>query len=236
MNAYMATGLSRDQIASMMDDETYMSPQTAMKNGFATEILYDNQDQAQNSISNFAFSRLAIQNAANDSMKNLFEVIKKCADSDNPQNKEESEVAINTLDDLKKEKPELFNQLQSQIKNDAVTAERARITALDALDDPKNAALHEIIADAKANGKTAADIQNVVDIVKKHAPAEDKADPDVVDGQDFMKKAISDSQNSGADNVRGTGGKEAQDKQDDAAAINFMAGVINKKNGRQKNG
>jgi len=41
MNAYqMKTGRSRAKLAAMMDDETYMSAKTAMKEGFATGMLY----------------------------------------------------------------------------------------------------------------------------------------------------------------------------------------------------
>ncbi|WP_094607741.1 ATP-dependent Clp protease proteolytic subunit [Sporomusa silvacetica DSM 10669] len=240
VNAYqIATKLDRNKIASMMDDETYMSAKTAIKEGFATEIHMpvDSQGEKAEPIMNFSFNRLAIQNAANDSMKNFFEVAKKFGSSQEPpmkpaankqKNKEDTEMEINSVEDLKKEKPDLVNQ----VVNDAVTSERARITALDALDDPKNAAVHEIIIDAKAAGKTAEDVQKYVDIAKKHIPVDKPADP----AQDFMTKAIIDNKASGVDGALATGANNtgADDKQKDAEDISFMASVINKKNGRVK--
>lgn len=80
MNAYqLKTGKSRNKISSMMDDETYMSAKTAMKEGFADSMLYTgNSDKADESqeASNFAFSRHAVLNSANESIKRLFALAK----------------------------------------------------------------------------------------------------------------------------------------------------------------
>lgn len=67
INAYvLKTGRSRSKISSMMDDETWMSANVAVKEGFADGILYtDNQsDKPTDSVFNLAFNRLAIQNSA----------------------------------------------------------------------------------------------------------------------------------------------------------------------------
>ena len=223
INAYqLKTGKSRTKISQMMDDETWMSAKTAKTEGFIDSVLYSG-DTTEPAIENsFMFSRLAIQNSAASSMRRII-------DQQKSVNKEEGEeVEINTIEDLQREKPDLINQ----VVQSTITQERGRIAALDALDDPQNPAIHDLIADAKASGKTADDIQPVVDIVKKHsatlnAVAENNA------GQQFLAGMIADNKASGVDGARATGGGQADSGQKDAAAINFMANVINKKNGRE---
>jgi ATP-dependent Clp protease protease subunit len=224
INAYqMKTGKSRSKISQMMDNETWMSAKTAKSEGFVDDILYSGNESEQPIENSFMLSHLAIQNSASASMRNFIEQYRETM-----KDEEETEVAINSVEDLQKEKPDLVNQ----VVQDAVKVERERITSLDALDDPQNPAVHDLIADAKKTGKSAADIQTVVDIVKKHSPdnaaaAENKA------GQQFLAGMISDNKNSGVDGAKATGsGKQADDKQKDAAELSFMAGVINKKNGR----
>lgn len=74
INAYSSkTNRSRNQISAMMDDETYMSANSAIKQGFADGILYDDDSNTKN-VMNFEFNRYAIQNSANESMKRLFAV------------------------------------------------------------------------------------------------------------------------------------------------------------------
>ena len=76
MNAYqLKTGKTRAKISQMMDDETYMDARTAIKNGFADSMLYDNKDIPEE-IANFAFSRAAIVNCEKDSIKRLFAITK----------------------------------------------------------------------------------------------------------------------------------------------------------------
>ncbi|MDT8717610.1 Clp protease ClpP [Clostridium sp. 19966] len=72
INAYQAkTNMSRNKISAMMDDETYMSANTALKKGFADGILY--QDEENQDVLNFSFDRFAIQNSANVAAKRYFD-------------------------------------------------------------------------------------------------------------------------------------------------------------------
>lgn len=69
VNAYQAkTGKSRSKISALMDDETYLSAQKAVKNGFADGILYQN-DESKTPVADFAFNRYAIVNSAKASMQ-----------------------------------------------------------------------------------------------------------------------------------------------------------------------
>lgn len=223
INAYqLKTKKSSGEISQMMDNETWLSAQMAKENGFVDEILYSSAEPAAKVENSFMLSRLAIQNSASASMRNFIEEYR----SKLQEKGEESEVPINTLEDLKEEKPDLVKQLQQE----AINNERARITALDALDDPQNAALHEIINDAKQSGKTAEEIKNVVDIVKKHAPA--AVDFDTLTAHNHFEKVILDNLASGVNNVKGMGSDKTLDvKQKDAADIAFMASIMNKKMG-----
>jgi len=74
INAYMAkTGKTKEEISSMMDDESWMSANVAVKEGFADDVLYQsvNKTETEN-VMNFAFNRLSIQNSVNESIKHFF--------------------------------------------------------------------------------------------------------------------------------------------------------------------
>lgn len=72
INAYaLKTGRSRSKISSMMDDETWMSANVAVKEGFADGILYTDNKSNNDDIMNFAFDRFAIVNSASKTFKQL---------------------------------------------------------------------------------------------------------------------------------------------------------------------
>lgn len=71
INAYqLKTNKSRNKIASMMDDETWMSARTAVKEGFADSMLYS---EAPASDPLLDFNRHAIINSASESMRKAVE-------------------------------------------------------------------------------------------------------------------------------------------------------------------
>ena len=100
VNAYqLKSGRSRNKISEMMDDETWMDVNTAIKNGFADEMLYaDKKDdgEPQNKAMNFCFNRLSIQNCANSSMKKLME-IEKMKNKQNPESGNEVPEGIKNI-------------------------------------------------------------------------------------------------------------------------------------------
>lgn len=79
INAYvLKTNRSRNKISQMMDDETYMSANQAVKEGFADGILYQDSNEGTNGIqNNFSFNRLAIVNSANQSIRHAVELFNK---------------------------------------------------------------------------------------------------------------------------------------------------------------
>ncbi|ABI36822.1 putative Clp peptidase [Geobacillus virus E2] len=76
VNAYaLKTGRSRSKISQMMDDETWMSANVAVKEGFADGILYQEDKPQVADVA--AFSRLAIVNSANRSMQDIMKIVSK---------------------------------------------------------------------------------------------------------------------------------------------------------------
>lgn len=96
INAYVnKTGKSKSKISAMMDDETWMSANVAVKQGFADNILY--QDESIENVADFAFNRFEIQNSANESIKKLINFEK--AHNKKSQNKiSEKEKLLMELD------------------------------------------------------------------------------------------------------------------------------------------
>jgi ATP-dependent Clp protease protease subunit len=69
MNSYqLKTGKKREEISALMDNETYMSATTAIKEKFADGMLYGDIADVQNSI---AFSRSGILNSTNEAIKRI---------------------------------------------------------------------------------------------------------------------------------------------------------------------
>ncbi|MBP2655882.1 MAG: clpP1 [Firmicutes bacterium] len=225
--------LDDKKLSKLMNEETWMTAETAKQYGFADEVT--GSSDAVNMVMDGSF--LVVNSVKHDvsrlkntgQLKQLINMVPPRMENREP--KEEKEMPINTIDDLKKEKPELVNQ----VVDDAVQTERARIAALDALNDPQNAAIHDLVDDAKKTGKTVDEIKTAVDIVKKHSSDMINA-AEIATAQAALKAAIVDNKGSGIDGAvaTGTNNKDADNKQKDAADINFMASVINKKNGRVK--
>ena len=73
VNAYqLSSGRSRAKISSLMDDETYMSAKTAIKEGFATGMLYT-ETQAEPIDNAMMFSRISIQNSVSENMRHFID-------------------------------------------------------------------------------------------------------------------------------------------------------------------
>jgi len=79
INAYQAkTGLSRNKISRMMDEETWMSARKAMAEGFADGMLYTEAQSDDEPVQNaYSFSRLAIQNSIDGVMRRFLEQYQK---------------------------------------------------------------------------------------------------------------------------------------------------------------
>jgi ATP-dependent Clp protease, protease subunit len=83
VNAYaLKTGRSRSKISQMMDDETWMSANVAVREGFADGILYQDQPVAVENMKHISFNRLAVVNSASQSIRHAVELLNKQREQD----------------------------------------------------------------------------------------------------------------------------------------------------------
>lgn len=237
INAYqLGTGKSRAKISSMMDNETYMSAKTAIKEGYATEMLYvkaeaETKDRIEDNIFNFGFNRLAIQNAAGDSMKKFFELAKNIQTQDDSQppapgsqkadesikDKEGDLPMYNTMDELKEACPDLVKQIQDVAREEGKKEERIRIKDIEKISqninpDLVNKAKFEEPKDAKELAFEALQADNQK-------------------GTEYLKNAQKDVQDSGVKDVEPDPANDGCGKQEEKKVISNIATAVNKRRG-----
>lgn len=229
---------SAEELAAMMDAETWMGAAECMEKGFVDEI--------QGSVSPVLNGSSLIVNSINFDMKNFKnqDALKACLNKkvevQSMNNK--LEAFLNSLglklDDNQQAAPAqnaapAVHEPQpvidaEQIAKNAVEAERQRVAALEAMDGGDNQAVTAIIAEAKKNGKTADDVKPYINAVKTIPPAQNAA-------QQLVANMIGDNKESGVEGI-GTGAVDdaALEKAADAKAMDAMAQVMNKKFGGAK--
>jgi len=90
LNAYGAKAkVSREELAKLMREETYMTAQQAVELGFADRI----RENTEGTVSNFAFNKAKVLNSAKDSIEQMENFIKKNQDE---QRLKELELLIYT--------------------------------------------------------------------------------------------------------------------------------------------
>jgi ATP-dependent protease ClpP protease subunit len=137
MNAYQAkTGKSRNKISELMDNETYMSAKTAIKQGFADKILYSDANESTPVENNFMLSRLAIINSMDDTKKKLIEFIQSAPQATAAEQTPVANIAnsnskgekkIMNLEELRAAYPDLVAQIENNAKQEGAKEERQRI-------------------------------------------------------------------------------------------------------------
>lgn len=190
---------SKDEIWAMMDDETWMSANVAIKEGFVDKVLYV-ENKGEPIENSFAFKHLNIQNSMAESMKKFFEVAKQTdssapqAQSSNPQpdaninNKQEgAKPMFKNIEELRNDCPDLVKQIEDTAKEDGRKEERTRIQNIEKISkniasDLVNKAKYEEPMDAKELAFQA--MQN-----------------DAAKGKKYLENAQKDSNDSGASNV-----------------------------------
>lgn len=233
---------SADELAVMMDAETWMGAKECLAKGFIDEV--------QGSVSAVLNKNMLVINSVEYDIGRFKNVaaIKNHIKESEEKKLTKLEMILNKLglQSLLEEAPAVQDttpvvpaQNAAPIAGPAVqpgnteaavqaavTAERQRITDLEALDNGDNAAVTAIIDAAKKDGKQAADVQSYIDAVKA-APAANTA-------QAYVTNMITDNKGSGVDGIGAGGNEEAAAKAADDAVINRMAGVMNKKFGGAK--
>lgn len=229
---------SAEELAAMMDAETWMGAAECLEKGFVDEI--------QGSVSPVLNGSSLVVNSVNFNIKNFKnqDALKACLNKkvevQSMNNK--LEAFLNSLglklDDNQQAAPAqnaapAVHEPQpvidaEQIAKNAVEAERQRVAALEAMDGGDNQAVTAIIAEAKKNGKTADDVKPYINAVKTIPPAQNAA-------QQLVANMIGDNKASGVEGI-GTGAVDeaALEKAADAKAMDAMAQVMNKKFGGAK--
>ena len=229
---------SAEELAAMMDAETWMGAAECLEKGFVDEI--------QGSVSPVLNGSSLIVNSINFDMKNFKnqDALKACLNKkvevQSMNNKleaflnslglklddnQQAALAQNAAPAVQEPQPVIDAE---QIAKNAVGAERQRVAALEALDGGDNQAVTAIIAEAKKNGKTVDDVKPYIDAVKTIPPAQNAA-------QQLVANMIGDNKASGVEGI-GTGAVDeaALEKAADAKAVDAMAQVMNKKFGGAK--
>lgn len=226
---------SAEELAAMMDAETWMGAAECLEKGFVDEI--------QGSVSPVLNGSSLIVNSVNFDMKNFKnqDALKACLNKkmevQSMNNKLEAFLNGLGLKLVDENQPTASVQNVTtqqpavdaeQIAKNAVEAERQRVAALEALDGGDNPAVTAIIAEAKKNGKTADDVKLYINAVKTIPPAQNAA-------QQLVANMIGDNKASGVEGI-GTGAVDdaAVEKAADAKAMDAMAQVMNKKFGGAK--
>ncbi len=229
---------SAEELAAMMDAETWMGAAECLEKGFIDEI--------QGSVSPVLNGSSLVVNSVSFDIKNFKnqDALKACINNQTEvksmNNKLEAFLngLLDKLDDnqqavtAQNAAPAVQNQQPAvdaeQIAKNAVEAERQRVAALEALDGGENPAVTAIIAEAKKNGKTADDVKPYIDAVKTVPAAQNAA-------QQLVASMIGDNKASGVEGI-GTAAADnaALEKAADAKAMDAMAQVMNKKFGGAK--
>ena len=140
VNAYIAgTGRPKDEIWEMMNQETWMSANTAVKEKFADKVLYQDEDEEFNvkNIKDYEFKRLQIVNSMETSIKEMISIksneqaVENKNKEDNSQKEGDQDVEIKNLEDLINAYPDLVKKAE----NKAVESERERIKNIDEIAD-----------------------------------------------------------------------------------------------------
>lgn len=222
INAYQTkTKLSREKISQLMDEETWMSAQKAISEGFADGVLYvetaDEEENKSEQFNNvFSFSRLAIQNSTNAAINRFFEIWKKVNNTQKnlPDNLQEEvkQLEIKNLDDLKKHFPELCNQLVEESKKE----ERNRLKEIEEISatiDP------DLVL--KAKYETPISAQEL---------AFEALKADVKKGKDYLEQRKQEFQDSGAANVKADVTETGNEKEVEVNALaDKIASFVNQK-------
>lgn len=220
------TGMSKQKISNMMDEETYMTGIEAVEKGFADSLMFDDEASEEEVIENIS-QMYAVNQALNIPTHYMSAINNISLKKGEPKKME-----IKTVEDLVKEFPELTNQLVAGAiedhiaKNpvnqtsteDAVKAERERIKAIDEMagkvdNDLLAKAKYETFASAESVAmeaiKTGAFVQSqVLDAMQKEtAGANNVAGIEPPAGAGDDKKSATDKASIVAENYLKTIGK-----------------------------
>lgn len=237
INAYIRkTGKSREELQALMDNETYMSAQTAIENGFIDGYIFDSpegqkgedtaivQDSMMFNVMNTAFPVITdgkakeIMAVLKTAIPNTDMVVPNLEDNSTTavseidsikNNQKEGEKKNMTLEEIYVKYPELKDEVDVLVNNaqtQGADMERGRLCALDKI---AGSVTSEALEDAKYG-------ENRIDAKELAYQAMLKDRQKV---KNYLADAMEDSENSGVEDV-GTGlpEEDTTDESDDMAS------------------
>ncbi|MEG2344201.1 MAG: Clp protease ClpP [Acidaminococcaceae bacterium] len=216
VNAYLSRckeKCSAEELAAMMDAETWLTGADCINKGFADGISSESISMALNN------NLLIVNSLQTDvtkvpNVKALKKLLPQVVINKKTQQEEREEMSIENVEELRKAYPEYCNEIEQEIRTSTLANETARITALDALDLAGNVVVNAIVAKAKATGKTAEEIKDFVDIAKENTVRPDNAN-------NFLSVQVAGNKASGVDGV--VGGPIITDADERNQALNYLA-------------
>ena len=157
INVYQTKShLDKETLSQMMEEETWMTADKALENGFITAIKGDLDKEAVNHIEKIMNRNMIkiFNKVPTDKIMNLISEVNVIEE---PKEQEAEVVEMKTVEELKEKFPEIYNSVKAEGKQEGITegqtAERERIKAIDSLKGDTvilNKAKFEEIKDAGA--------------------------------------------------------------------------------------
>lgn len=209
LTAYERSGKTKEELIPLLDAETWMTGQTALDNGFATDLIEDdvvvNKVDDLIMINNIKFDMSKNSKFQNFLMKSGIKI------------KEENEE-MKTVEEFKNAHPEMFKEIVAAAKEEGVAEERARMKAID---DIAMEGAEEIILAAKyTEPKSAAEVSMAICMAMKEGKLlmkKEETIPQKVENEKFSMKKI-DAKMSGVEEVTEGGDVTEEMKQDSLAS------------------
>lgn len=186
INAYMRSGKTSEELWEMMDDETWMSANVAVKEGFADDVLYQEEPIKAENIKGFSFNRLAVMNNTNDAIKRMLE-LERVNNKTNKDGDEPVADEIKTAKDLMNAYPGLVNKIIDDARAEGAQEERERIEDIEEI---SNTIDPELVKKAKFE-----EPMNAKDLAFEALKADGEK------GKKYLKNVQEDNEESGVNDV-----------------------------------
>ena len=199
--------LTKVKLSHMMDNETWMSAEEALANGFidtVEDLQVENRMEGQ--VLNMAGVPMNLEKFKNTA--HLREILTKnvAASAAKEGKSVDNKTILEKIKDLLNGAPQ--EPQQAKPEADAVAQERERVAALDAL-KTGNVFADSIVETAKKQGQTADEIKPYLDAMPK---SDSNADSENAKVLDAIKALVTDQMNSGAGNVQASAPKPDDDE------------------------
>lgn len=186
-NAYsLKSGKEYSELLSMMDDETWLTPQQALEHNLIDEVMFD--QQAPQIVASAEPGM--IPQEVIDKMRKELNAGKHLDGSPAVQNivmqPNKKEDTVVNLEEIKNNHPELFNQIKQMGHDEGVSAENSRIKSIDSLKKPqdiKAADFQDIINKAKFETQASAG-DTAVELLNKAVKNDEDAKQNYLNGRE----------------------------------------------------